>query len=156
MHLISIAALLFICGPFQWSGIPATSTVVVRAAPDAPGFTEAFIDRSTLEKLLSDKDCDTLRFYNARTSSTAPGSVMAIGVRKGGSEIDGKWFLDHPYQMYLSLEGSSVRMNGLGNVPAGKAAKNMNVPGSISTISGSIARVRSSRTAAPPTLARWT
>lgn len=91
-------------GLFLLFGQPALQLDLSIALPgslDTPsegvGFTEAVFTSSRMQSIMSDRDCVGVRFYNAKLSASAPqGTLMAVGVRADGSDINGG-ILTHPY-----------------------------------------------------------
>lgn len=87
--------------------LPLSCSNAPQSMAGASGFVDAYFDAATLNSLLSDPGCVTLRFYNARrTASDTKGTAIAIGVRADGTEIyDG---VTLKYRMYDRISGSNT------------------------------------------------
>lgn len=77
-----------------------------RTAGD-PGFTEAYFSESVLFSLMSHPDFQAFAFYNARRNAAdAAGTVLTIGVRADGTEIQNSTTLK--YRLYDQLQSSGI------------------------------------------------
>lgn len=72
---------------------PVRSTIP-EAAPvvQTVGFTEAVFPTGILNTILADRNCVSVRFYNVITPANAAGSLMVIGVKADGTELNGGLF----------------------------------------------------------------
>jgi len=94
----TIGLLQFI--PFG-SGSPTGPRPSVPLAPTT-GFVEAIFDASTLNEILKERDCTSIRFYNVKLADGSEGgTLVAIGTKADGTELLGK-AEDKPYRTSMT------------------------------------------------------
>ena len=92
--------------------LPLSCANAPQGMSGASGFVDAYFDTATLNMLMSDPTCVSVRFYNARRlANDTKGTAIAIGVRNDRSEIynGGSW----KYRLYDRLNASSTTILSL-------------------------------------------
>ncbi len=103
---------------------PTIGPVTGMAMPD-PGFSTAAFPVEVLNDIMKDGECDSLRFYNIiDPSDPSAGTLMVIGVKKNGSELNGGLF-GAPYKANTPKENDPAKINGLSKSDAAKACEAM-------------------------------
>jgi hypothetical protein len=122
----------FILGLSTTVTSPCPASDKPAAAPAASaGFTEAVFDAATLNDIMSDRDCASVRFYNSMPDGSTTGTVMVIGVKADGSEITGGLFAQ-AYKASMGLADDRAIIDGQTKGGAGKACVNITAGGSAS------------------------
>ena len=132
-HMYSPQLLLpFALGLSFWSVSHSTAHATLLAGPaPSAGFTEAVFDAATLNEIMADRDCASVRFYNSMPDGSSTGTVMAIGVRSDGSEITGGLFA-HAYKVSVGVADDHAIIDGQTKSGAGKACVNITSGGGAS------------------------
>ena len=114
-------------------GLSATDTGPCPAsAPSASaGFTEAVFDAATLNNIMSDRDCASIRFYNSMPDGSNSGTVMVIGVKADGSEITGGLFAQ-AYKASMGMADDHAIIDGQSKSGAARACVNITAGGNAS------------------------
>lgn len=94
--LFALPFVLYACGSTNNAVVSDTSNTnnglsdaagLRKSAEAGPGFTDAYIDFSTVNEILINRACQSVRFYNV-IAANGNGSVMAIGIDKDGNELN--------------------------------------------------------------------
>ena len=113
-------SLLLFASLFSQQNTEAPEVALTRAGD--PGFKEALFDSATLQSVMKDGAVMALRFYNALAKAgDADGTVMAIGIRTDGSEVNkGK-----SYRLSLGFVNGKLQVRNLAVAAAATACRDM-------------------------------
>lgn len=108
---------------------PIASAPGIRSADavplPGPGFSTAAFPNTLLNTILSDRDCSAVRFYNIiAPSNPAAGTLMVVGIRTDGTEINGGLFA-HPYKANTPSGQDPVANTALTRAQAAEACAAM-------------------------------
>ncbi len=110
---------------------PITDPWPASTPPAGAGFTEAVFDAATLNNILSESNCASIRFYNSMPDGSNTGTVMVIGVKSDGSEMTGGLFAKS-YKVSMGMVDDHGIIDGQSKGGAAKACVNITAGGNAS------------------------